>query len=102
VLRSARRVIPFIHTHWAFSYEHGFLKRGLVGECLSRMGLLPVPFTVEIFSLCLFLAVAACLLWRFRVFARHAPRHPGAFLFLLWGGNLPRNLATLCVGFGTI
>jgi hypothetical protein len=92
ILRSARTAIPFIQTHWAFSYELGFIKRGLMGEILRKLSLSPTPFTVNLISLILFAAVAVCLLFHFSTFTRTHPQHPGSWLFLLWAGTSPATL----------
>ncbi|MCH8517938.1 MAG: hypothetical protein LAT68_16680, partial [Cyclobacteriaceae bacterium] len=47
VLRSARPVISFIHTHWLFSYAHGFMKRGFVGEVLRQLEVAPTYGVVQ-------------------------------------------------------
>ena len=67
-----RELITWSFTHWAFSYDHGFVKRGLVGEVLSAVIEPQSLFqTVRVASLVSAVAIAAALLYVFlRPFVR--------------------------------
>lgn len=69
-------------TEWVFSYETGFLRRGLAGEVLRRvLGEAPVPFDlVSAISLCVVILGALCLV---ALFAKSVPAaRPGARAWL--------------------
>lgn len=87
VLRSAHYVIPFIRTHWLFSYEFGFLKRGLPGELLRLAGISTDGHAMDVIALVLFLVVAAALLRVFSIPIRKNPDFIGAWIFFLWAGT---------------
>ncbi len=76
-LADNRELITWSFTHWAFSYNYGFVKRGLVGELLSQAIEPPSLFrTVWVASLLSAVVVAAALLYFFlRPFVQF--RQPG-------------------------
>jgi hypothetical protein len=80
-LSDNRELITWSFTHWAFSYDHGFVKRGLVGELLSQVIEPQSLFrTVWVASLMIAVATATALLYVFvRPFRRF--RHPGLLAF---------------------
>jgi hypothetical protein len=59
-LRSVEFVSTWHMTHWSFTYEHGFIKRGLVGEIASRVfgTVTPSIINVLVWSIFLLLAIA--------------------------------------------
>ena len=65
-------------SHWFATYRHGFLRRALVGEVLSRVGFLSSRLILEI-ELCTF--TLACLITAF------------AFRRILFGGMAERRFA---------
>jgi hypothetical protein len=80
-VRSIKEPSNWIDTHWAFTYEHGFIKRGLVGEFIS---LLIGPVTTSIvntISLAVLLLLAAALTCLFIMPAIRAPERVGVWLF---------------------
>ena len=65
VIRDIHFVSDWHMTHWAFTYEHGFIKRGLIGETISRL-FGPVTSTIiNSVSWGIMLSLSAALIYLF-------------------------------------
>ncbi|HWR97751.1 MAG TPA: hypothetical protein VN317_04950 [Candidatus Methanoperedens sp.] len=68
VLAEDAALVNWAYTHWAFTYDFGFVKRGLAGEVLSWFiepkSLFPVVRNVSLFSSVLVSAGLALHFWR--------------------------------------
>ena len=80
-VRSIKEPSNWIYTHWAFTYEHGFIKRGLVGELISLLIGPVTPSIVNTISLAVLLLLAAALTCLFIMPAIRAPERVGVWLF---------------------
>jgi hypothetical protein len=98
-LRSERRVGPFHLTHWTFTYEHGFIKRGLVGEIVGRIVGPPSTALLAGLSFAFTVVVAALL---FRLFLEPARREArfGTWLFALIAGTHSGTISNLVLDAG--
>lgn len=98
-LRSARRVGPFHLTHWTFTYEHGFIKRALVGDVVGRIVGPPSTALLTGLSFALTIVLAAMLLRLFLEPARREARF-GAWLFALVAGTHSGTISNLVYDVG--
>jgi hypothetical protein len=70
--RADWNINEFTHTHYYFNYEHGFLKRGLIGEFFRQIGLLPVASVANSFALGLTLFIFVGFTYFFFRLADHS------------------------------
>lgn len=73
----------FVQTHFAFTYEGGLLKRGLVGEVLRLLGHTPSEQTVILFGTATAACAALLLLVPLARLYRAGRSEPGTLLYLL-------------------
>ncbi len=81
-LRNIKLVSHWHMTHWAFTYEHGFIKRGLIGEITSRVFGTVTPTIINSLSWGIMLLLAAALIYLFIKPALESKR-VGAWLFAI-------------------
>ncbi len=81
-LRCVKPVGTFRMTHWAFTYEHGFIKRGLVGEIVSCVFGPVTPTIITFLSSGAMLLLASVLVYLFISPALKSER-VGAWLFAI-------------------
>jgi hypothetical protein len=81
-LRAYKRAGVWNLTHWTFDYRFGFIKRGLVGELLSRCGVTEIHEIASIIALFMALLAAVVL---FALFLRLSKKNllPFALLSIL-------------------
>src|SRR5262245_41274604 len=82
LLRCANFISTWHLTHWAFTYEHGFIKRGLVGDLTWRAFGAVTPITINYLGWSVFGILAITLaFW----FTRPAWKHNrlGTWLFAI-------------------
>jgi hypothetical protein len=86
-------------THWAFTYEYGFLKRALVGDIIARLFGPPTATLVTVASVILVAAASAALL---RLFVEPAlrERSVGAWLFALAAATHSATIPNLVYDLG--
>jgi hypothetical protein len=81
-LRSVRPITEWVMTHWAFTYEFGFLRRALVGDLMARL-LGPPSVAVVTTAGVVLAAIAAAALLRLFIEPALRERALGAWLFAL-------------------
>lgn len=98
-LQALRSVNRGVLTIWTFTYEHGFLKRALVGDAMARVFGAPSEALVTVLSGIIAVAAAAALL---RWFAGPALRDGsvGAWLFALVAASHSATLSNVFYDLG--
>jgi hypothetical protein len=79
-----RPVSNWMYTHWLFSYEHEFIKRGLVGEVFRLLGIMPSFTLILILTTLLTLLIGLTLFTLFfKVHQLDEKKAIGTYFFFL-------------------